>query len=421
MAGAHIYTDVNHDAVHAGKYLEVSGCYIYCNNCNDVFGTGTAGKLYVFDTYIIKENMDGKYMKSGEQGCFSEVYVNGDTISSTNITNMADLHAVTADNFESVFGATATPSIVGFATKEEYDTNTNGQVISETGGTYNITTPYVKMSGLIENNISYNPADVVDLNIYLSGAFIKTPGNVPAINYIPADGKVKIATTKDTFNAIITTEETNELLPDAIESDCIKSENNIRIEVKNGSVLYVQSKAGDGIDGGEVKITDTKGSLVVCGCGLRGIKGNAVVIGPNANVSKSVITAIPDSTDEDGFYVNPEDADNYSDVQGVVVCNHNCTQVEISVVGADVKNTGMADIYCRNGKATKGVFGTTDSELKGVLLCGSIAAVVNINLNNATRLYYNNALTEVTKDCGKTAASSFAISTDKKEFPYFTL
>ena len=178
--------------------------------------------------------------------------------------------------------------------------------------------------------------------------------------------------------------------------------------------MYVTSAIGDGIDGGEVKITDTKGSVVVTNCGLRGIKGNAIVVGPNANVVKSVITPIANVTDEEGYYVNPEDLENYSDMLGIAVCKHNCKKGESVVSAGNAKNTGIADIYCRNGKATKGVFGTTNTELKGVLICGSVAAVIGINFNNAQHIYYNRALTDnITKDCGITEAEYIAVPYEK--------
>ena len=68
----------------------------------------------------------------------------------------------------------------------------------------------------------------------------------------------------------------------------------------------------------------------------------------------------------------------------------------------------------RNGKATKGVFGTTNNELKGVLICGSVAAVIGINFNNAQHIYYNRALTDnITKDCGITEAEYIAVPYEK--------
>ena len=56
-------------------------------------------------------------------------------------------------------------------------------------------------------------------------------------------------------------------------------------------------------------------------------------------------------------------------------------------VGSDTKTSGYADIFCRNGKASKGYFGTTDNELRGVLITGSIAAVNELNLANADNIY----------------------------------
>ena len=50
----------------------------------------------------------------------------------------------------------------------------------------------------------------------------------------------------------------------------------------------------------------------------------------------------------------------------------------------------MADIFARNGKnASKGDFGTTNNELKGYLIIGSLGAIIRANLGNAEHLYYN--------------------------------
>ena len=409
VAGPHIYADVIHDAVHAGKYLEIDNCIIYCENTHDVFGTGTSGKLYALDADIHVVNIDGVMLNCGTNGFYTNTVKANNELTVRNVTLLS---AIDESNFEQIFGVAPTPTVTVFATEEDYNAN-NGQAVDVSADTIAITSPYVKVSGFLQKPISYNPAVAVDLNVYLNGAYIKTTGNVPSINYIPANGKVKVTAAKDTINAIYNTfaEETT---PELTESDGIKSENNIRIEAKNGSILYVTSAIGDGIDGGEVKITDTKGSVVVTNCGLRGIKGNAIVVGPNANIVKSVITPIVDVTDEEGYYVNPEDLENYSDMLGIAVCKHNCKKGESVVSAGNAKNTGIADIYCRNGKATKGVFGTTNTELKGVLICGSIAAVIGINFNNAQHIYYNRALTDnITKDCGITEAEYIAVPYEK--------
>ena len=80
--------------------------------------------------------------------------------------------------------------------------------------------------------------------------------------------------------------------------DAIKSENNCSLEFKNGSHLVIYSKYGDGIDSGDMRITDSKGSLIVNNCGERGLKGSAIVIGPSCEISKSVVTSYyTDTTD----------------------------------------------------------------------------------------------------------------------------
>ena len=84
-------------------------------------------------------------------------------------------------------------------------------------------------------------------------------------------------------------------------------------------------------------------------------------------------------------------------MDGIVVIKNNCKEVTVGVADtssteAIAKSTGFADIYGRNGKATKGSFGTTNNELKGVLICGSLAAVSNTDMGNADNLYYKQFL-----------------------------
>jgi len=100
-----------------------------------------------------------------------------------------------------------------------------------------------------------------------------------------------------------------------VDIDGVKSENNISVEVKNGSHLIVYSLSADGLDGGDVKVTDTKGVLICNNCGGRGIKSSCAIIGPNADTTKSVITK---------YYTDPTDTANYSTMDGGVVCLHNC-------------------------------------------------------------------------------------------------
>ena len=59
---------------------------------------------------------------------------------------------------------------------------------------------------------------------------------------------------------------------------------------------------------------------------------------------------------------------------------------------AYAKTVGFADVYGRNGKCTKGVFGTTDTELKGIAIIGSLTAYQNVDTGNAQNLHVNQIL-----------------------------
>ena len=225
------------------------------------------------------------------------------------------------------------------------------------------------------------------LDIYLNGAVIATEGHAPSIANLPDAGRVKITAVKDTVNAIINKDTTENDLTGSYDHDAIKSENNVTIEVKGGSVLYVTSNIGDGVDGGETRFIDSKGAFVVTNCGQRGVKGNAIVIGPDAVINSSVIdsyitdTKDPEYTTFDGIFV----------AKGNVV-NHTVGRGVATAEDPEMKLTGFADVYGRNGKHTKGMFGTTDTELKGVAIIGSIGAAIRLDTGNAHNLYVNQIL-----------------------------
>ena len=204
-------------------------------------------------------------------------------------------------------------------------------------------------------------------------------------------GKLKILSSKDTTNIILNTNKTDSFNINVLtqspgyEGDAIKSENNVAFEIKNNSHLYISSTFGDGIDAEVLKINDSKGYIIVTYCGQRGLKGNAIVIGPNADIGDSVISYYYENTDAD--------ADKYATFDGVAIIKDNCVYTGESAGSADSKTTGFADIYARNGKHKKGVFGTRNSELNGIILTGSVGAVVGIDMNNAVNLYYNRIVT----------------------------
>jgi hypothetical protein len=117
------------------------------------------------------------------------------------------------------------------------------------------------------------------------------------------------------------------------------------------------------------------------------MKGNAIVIGPNAVINSSIITS---------YYTDPEDTQNYQTFDGVVIIKGNCKYVtpgEAVLGEATVKNTGFADIYARNGKHTKGVFGTKNAELNGMIITGTMGAVVEIDMDYSSNISYNSIVT----------------------------
>lgn len=229
---------------------------------------------------------------------------------------------------------------------------------------------YIKLVGLQNHKLDV-PADFAvssssDLDITLANTY------VPGIYFEPESDRIKIKAAKDTINAIVN---------ESSHEDAVKSENNISIEVSNNGHLYIKG-AEDGLDGGDIKITDTKGSLIVTGCGARGIKGNAIVIGPDAVITKSVITS----------YITDTTSADYKDLQGIVIVKGNVSNPTLIDPTSEttVQSTGFADIYARQGKkVTKGDFGTTNNELKGVLIAGSIYGTIRVDLGNANNLYYN--------------------------------
>lgn len=227
-------------------------------------------------------------------------------------------------------------------------------------------------------SITKDGASSSDVDVYLSGA------QLGDIYFEPGKDRIKVKANKDSVNALYS----------------IKSENNVSVEVSNGAHLYICSNDIDGIDGGDVKITDTKGSLIITGCGERGIKGNAVVIGPDAEISKSVIVS----------YITDESDPDYKDLRGVVVVKGNHTQHQKSLIDATSettsKETGYADIYGRQGKkVTKGAFGTTDKELKGVLITDSLYCTISSDLGNAKNLYVKDAKVGTQQQAGTVSNS----------------
>ena len=431
VAGAHVYTDVEHDGIH-GKTVNIFDGVFYFKKAKDAFGTTETGKLNIFG------------------GSFNFINVAQDHFDSKNTTKLG-IYNVPGElptnmvALENIYGE---GTVTAYPTEEDYKAKTNGvqlnPVVAEinSGKFYNAdaegnvvesSTPTGHIIWKLDNPIKtlfqaplayivskeyttievtgkivypiVRPLDAVEIdiahatfskkgklsggydnnfNVYLNGAVIVTNDDCPSIANLPEVGRVKVVAVKDTVNAVI-----NKYNGEGTaDHDAIKSENNLPIEVKNESILYVTSVLGDGVDGGETTFTDSKGTFIASGCGERGVKGNAVVIGPSAQIDASVITS---------YITDPENPE-YTTFDGIFVAKGNVTK-EGNVVGnADTssdeaaKASGYADVYGRNGKCSKGVFGTTDTELKGIAIIGSLTAHNNVDTGNAQNLHVNQIL-----------------------------
>ena len=388
VAGPHIYATTIHDAVHAKKLFWNYGT-LYTATANDVLGTGDDGRIIVFggtfNTITLQEN--GTLFDSGITGLYA------DNVVMTGISRMKNMVVLSPENYASAMQKTYPGIIYKYADKAAYAAG-NGEQVLLTNNIYKITAGtnvFVSVVGVINKPIEIVTTGEKDATIYLNNAYIEVNDNYPAIYFNPTDkkGKIKIFNVQDSINIIKNIYSENTFInAETYQGDAIKSENNINVEIKNGAHMFVSSKFADGIDGGTMKITDSKGSLVVTNCGQRGLKGNVIVIGPDVEVDSSHITSYHQDPDEQigGEYV-------YVTFDGNCIVKDNCTQVEPGAAEGQNKNTGFADIYARNGKATKGEFAVKNSELNGIVVTGTIGAVVSIDMDNASNMNFNRIVT----------------------------
>lgn len=431
VAGAHVYTDVEHDGIH-GKTVNVFDGVFYFQKAKDAFGTTETGKLNIFGgsfnfINVVQDHFDSKNTtKLGIYNVPGELPTN--MVALENIYNEGTVTAYpTEEDYKAkTNGVQLNPVVAEINSGKFHNADAEGNVVASSTPAghiiwklddpiktlfkaplaYIVSKEYttIEVTGKIVYPI-VRPLDAVEIdiahatfsrqgklkdgcdnnfNVYLNGAVIVTNDDCPSIANLPDVGRVKVVAVKDTVNAVI-----NKYNGEGTaDHDAIKSENNLPIEVKNESILYVTSVLGDGVDGGETTFTDSKGAFIVSGCGERGVKGNAVVIGPSAQIDASVITS---------YITNPEDP-KYTTFDGIFVAKGNVTK-EGNVVGnADItseetaKASGYADVYGRNGKCSKGVFGTTNTELKGIAIIGSLTAHNNVDTGNAKNLHVNQIL-----------------------------
>ena len=360
-----------------GTYENVGEAILQTASVTDDFGN-TLSNVWVigsindqiFDTGRLAYNGDvttqllfDVYCGYEEAGADSELRISR-SLSNVSLNNILDIFAENQDTNVDKFVSHYITLSDGSSDPTSYF-----NVQSRVSATYDYV-QYIRLAGLQDHKLDvpadFNVSSSSDLDITLANTY------VPGIYFEPESDRIKIKAAKDTVNAIINTTR---------GEDAVKSENNISIEVSNNGHLYIKG-AEDGLDGGDVKITDTKGSLIITGCGARGIKGNAIVIGPDAVITKSVITS----------YITDTTSADYKDLQGIVIVKGNVSNPTLIHPSNEttVQSTGFADIYARQGKkVTKGDFGTTNNELKGVLITGSIYGTIRVDLGNANNLYYN--------------------------------
>jgi len=401
LCGSHIWIDAPHDGIH-GRDIHIIGGVYSINNCNDAIGTSSTGRVLLYDGNIITNNIAEHIIDSKNKG----LYFSEDLLTEEQLSKCNNMLLLNEENYKLIYGDNAGKiEVLPGQPDFENGINDSGEEVQldTTTGKYIISNEkenkgkYVVVYGYINKPIEfsgYGQTQGDSVTLYLHNAFINTHDNVStsgelqSIYYGSEASNIKIMAVQDTVNIIKNNYVSNSDDASTFDSDCVKSENNIEVELKNNSYLYISSLYSDGLDGGEVKITDSKGSLIISKCGQRGIKGNAIVIGPNAVITESNID----------YCITDKTNDKYSTFDGICYIKNNCKIYIPEIVnGPDEvsrKNSGFADIYCRNGKASKnkGQFATTNIELNGVLIIGTIGAVNKINMGNAKKFYYNEVI-----------------------------
>lgn len=407
--GPYTYFDVYHDAIH-GKHIAIEDGIVYVKAGNDVIGTGDSGRIMVYGgNFYSSLSLTGQLFDSALPGL-----VLSDNITIEGITSTSNMMEFNQANFITVVKSiNNVQDIINGVYTAIIDTDGNvrpgAQIeLNETSQTYNITnTNNIYVTGVINNPIVLRQEDST---VYLNNAFITNTHAEGAIYYNTnqenVKGKLKIMCESDTINYVHNTyvdnahEIINSTEAQSAEQitignfgfDAIKSENNIEIEIKNGAHLYVTANCGDGIDGGNVLINDSKGCIIINNCGLRGIKGNTVVLGVNASITGSNSIIYYDDPEE----LSEADQGKVKYFSGAIIVKNNCKKSGISEHNKQLANTnaaknyGFGDIYGRNGKAnlTKGIIATKQKVVDGVIITGSIGAVKMITLDNSNNFYY---------------------------------
>lgn len=403
LAGSHIWIEAPHDGIH-GRDINIIGGIYSMSKCNDAIGTSNSGRVLFYDGKLYTSNIKEDIIDSKNTG----LYFSEDLLTTAQLQKCNNMSLISENKYKSIFGNTngavyllsEQPDFdnddVTILQTIELDENEDKYIISSTKGNKG---KYILATGYIDKPIQfddYGSASGDNVTLYLSNAFINIETNEPSVYYSEEGSNIKIMSVQDSVNVIKNNYSVG-VDPVDFLGDCVKSENNIEVELKANSYLYISSLKSDGLDGGDIKITDSKGNLIITKCGQRGIKGNAIVIGPDAEIVKSNISQYytPEYTSERDL--------KYTTFDGICYVKNNCQAfIPIIVNGSsdnDKKNSGFADIYARNGKASlnKGQIGTRNIELIGVLITGTLGAVNKIDMGAAKRLYYSSIITASSK------------------------
>jgi len=278
----HIYAEASHDGIHGNKRVTIEGGVFYINKANDAFGTraesGVAtdadykspGIINIFGgefyAYNILQNLFDSNDTDGHIFFVQDKVMTVATDTDPSVMNAAmcglNIHTDLAEDkiFKNV--TPITPSAYfGAAT-------VTGATLS--GDKYVASGTSVEVSGYLDKAIQFGTQSS---ELKLNGAYIKVASG-PAIEYTKDKKNIKITAAADTLNAIVA---------EGNDATCVKSLNNIAVEPKNNSVLYISAPNGHGMEGSEISMRDAKGTIIIEKCKGAGLEGSEIKVAETGN------------------------------------------------------------------------------------------------------------------------------------------
>lgn len=376
LASVDVVADVSHDAFHSNDSLKIENGDFYIQKAHTIFDANDA--MYVIKPSIsLKEQSSIDFaFKCENDGTQNNIYVleTPESLNANMWTYSAPSNAVTNINTNNytIRAFTDKPSswdsTGGYVLNVTPDPSTGVISISGSSNYYN----YFVLSGEFTNSIAFSRYNISDVTVVLDGVYAHNNNATNPFIYNGADSQtassdeydVNVIIPQDVLNKIDWKYTTN----NGSDLDAIKSEGNIKVEPKAGSLTYITSTA-DCIDGKDVTVTDGAGDLVLYSISERGIKGNNVCIGANLS-SKGGVWSLKGT---DGNINN----DSFG---GILIARKHGEQQAIDTTSTDTaKASGYAGIYARNGKGTKGYFAIVQSQFtgKGMIIASGFGAVTN--------------------------------------------